>query len=407
MKPTYSTYNIMKNILMTLLVFGLIFTGSIQATPNTKSYGPVKSGETLWRIAYKTRPAGISRLQMMRAIHRMNPDAFENGNMNLLNKGVVLKIPHTKSLVRNVLSKETLAIEVASIPDDDKDILTLKEQLQTVKDELKASREQLKGLQELKKDDPDTSIPATMATTQKALEKARSEVAALKQQNKRLLDNNKNIDSANIEAMQQELADTKDQLGALKVQNQLLLEKSAKADTKKEQEATSNNPQVSETIAALNADIGQLRIRIKELEEVEKLKDAHIAELKKSLDHASTVIKEQTEVNKKIFAQLNELKEAKKERENQAAAIASPFVESTPAETEAAKESPADKDTSAIQPLNIASPEQTVANADEPSVTQAIQHISPKFWLILTLAGLLLVLALLWKLVAVKHDDMV
>lgn len=394
----------MKNLLMTLLVFGLIFTGTIQAKPNAKSYGPVKSGETLWRIAYKTRPRGISRIHMMRAIHKMNPDAFENGNINLLNKGVILKIPRTKSVVRNVLSKESIAVDVASNSKDAKDINALKTQLQKVKDELKASREQLKGLQALKKDEIAPSSEALL-TSQKELKKAQSEVAALKKQNKRLLEKSKNANNSDVAAMEQELADTKDQLGALKLQNQLLVEASATADAQKE-DTKNNNQQVSETIAALNADIGQLRSRIKELEEVEKLKDAHIAELKKSLDHASKVIKEQTEVNKKIFAQLNELKEAKENREKQAVA---PIVEKDTRETAvkpAEEATPVKKDTSSVAPSSSSNDQAAAAN-DEPPVTQAIQHISPKFWLILTLAGLLLVLALLWKLVAVKHDDMV
>ncbi|CAA6812634.1 MAG: Unknown protein [uncultured Thiotrichaceae bacterium] len=391
----------MKNLLMTLLVFGLILTGTIQAKPNVKSYGPIKSGETLWGIAYKTRPNGISRLQMMRAIHKMNPNAFEKGNINLLNKGVMLKIPHTQSLVRNVLSKESLAIAAAESPEDEKDINALKNQLQKVKDELKASREQLKGLQALKKDETN-STPDVLATTQKALIKTQSEVAALKEQNKRLLENSKKVDTSKVAVMEQELADTKDKLGALKLQNQLLLEKSANADTKKEQDTNNNNQQVSETIAALNADIGQLRTRIKELEEVEKLKDAHIAELKKSLDHASTVIKEQTEVNKKIFAQLNELREAKQARDIQQA---SALTVDNGTAVKPAEGVPSERETSAVQPLSSSNTNQTTTSSTEPPVTQAIQHISPKFWLILTLAGLLLVLALLWKLVAVKHDD--
>ncbi|MCP3868297.1 MAG: hypothetical protein GY703_09435 [Gammaproteobacteria bacterium] len=61
---------------------------------NRGSYGPVRNSETLWVIAKKTRPdSRISIEQMMMALQRRNPGAFNNGNVNLLRKGAVLEIP--------------------------------------------------------------------------------------------------------------------------------------------------------------------------------------------------------------------------------------------------------------------------------------------------------------------------
>lgn len=56
-------------------------------------YGPVASGETLWQIALATRPAEVDVQQMLVAIFEANPGAFIDGNVNLLRRGAVLRIP--------------------------------------------------------------------------------------------------------------------------------------------------------------------------------------------------------------------------------------------------------------------------------------------------------------------------
>ena len=58
------------------------------------SYGPTAPNDTMWAIALKTRPdKSVSPQQMMLAIQDLNPDAFINGNINLLKKGQVLRVP--------------------------------------------------------------------------------------------------------------------------------------------------------------------------------------------------------------------------------------------------------------------------------------------------------------------------
>ncbi len=56
-------------------------------------YGPVRRNETLWSIAQEVRPdAGISTNQMMMALFRANPDAFD-GNINRMRAGARLRVP--------------------------------------------------------------------------------------------------------------------------------------------------------------------------------------------------------------------------------------------------------------------------------------------------------------------------
>ncbi len=53
----------------------------------------VQSGDTLWKIVQKARPSGTTLHQTMAAIHQGNPEAFINGDANLLKSGSVLRLP--------------------------------------------------------------------------------------------------------------------------------------------------------------------------------------------------------------------------------------------------------------------------------------------------------------------------
>lgn len=57
-------------------------------------YGMTDRDDTLWTIASRVRPSdSVSVQQTMLAIQRMNPEAFINGNINLLKAGYVLRLP--------------------------------------------------------------------------------------------------------------------------------------------------------------------------------------------------------------------------------------------------------------------------------------------------------------------------
>lgn len=56
-------------------------------------YGPVKRGETLWPIAKRLKPAGVTTRQMAMALLRANPQAFIGGNVNRLRAGARLEVP--------------------------------------------------------------------------------------------------------------------------------------------------------------------------------------------------------------------------------------------------------------------------------------------------------------------------
>lgn len=61
-------------------------------------FGPVARGQTLSEIAGSLRPDGVGLNQMMVALLRANAGAFIHGNINLLKRGAILRIPTADEL---------------------------------------------------------------------------------------------------------------------------------------------------------------------------------------------------------------------------------------------------------------------------------------------------------------------
>ena len=73
-----------------------------------KTYGPTQSSDSLWSIARALRPSdNVSIQQTMIAIQQLNPDAFIDGNINLLKKGQILRGPSTQE-ARQVSTREAI-----------------------------------------------------------------------------------------------------------------------------------------------------------------------------------------------------------------------------------------------------------------------------------------------------------
>jgi pilus assembly protein FimV len=81
----------------------------VQQPDDGEEYGPVQSGDTLWRIAIDWKgSSGLAMNKVMLTIQRNNPQAFINGNINLLKRGAILRMPDV-SEVRQMSSQ--LALE--------------------------------------------------------------------------------------------------------------------------------------------------------------------------------------------------------------------------------------------------------------------------------------------------------
>jgi len=71
-------------------------------TPTDGEYGPTQSADTLWHIAEQlAQQREVPTKQMLTALYRANPDAFNHGNINSLKTGVVLKIPETAAIMQS------------------------------------------------------------------------------------------------------------------------------------------------------------------------------------------------------------------------------------------------------------------------------------------------------------------
>lgn len=62
-----------------------------------KEYGPIKRGETLYKIASGMKPEGVTLEQMLAGLYRANPDAFSR-NMNRMKTGKILRVPEKEDL---------------------------------------------------------------------------------------------------------------------------------------------------------------------------------------------------------------------------------------------------------------------------------------------------------------------
>jgi len=64
-------------------------------------YGPIDEQDTLWRIADRYRQdKSVSVYQVMLAIYELNPNAFEQDNLNLLVQGATLRLPSQRYTAR-------------------------------------------------------------------------------------------------------------------------------------------------------------------------------------------------------------------------------------------------------------------------------------------------------------------
>ncbi len=91
------------------------------ATPSAKAestagkgdtYGPVKRGDTLAKIANEMKSDGVSLDQMLVALFRENKQAFGKNNMNVLKTGQILRIPSAAEIAKIAREEATKEVRV-------------------------------------------------------------------------------------------------------------------------------------------------------------------------------------------------------------------------------------------------------------------------------------------------------
>ncbi len=89
---------------------GAMPSARAESAPKGDTYGPVKRGDTLTKIATEMKGDGVSLDQMLVALFRENKQAFGKNNMNLLKTGQILRIPSATEVAK--LTKDEAQKEV-------------------------------------------------------------------------------------------------------------------------------------------------------------------------------------------------------------------------------------------------------------------------------------------------------
>jgi pilus assembly protein FimV len=91
-------------------------TPSAKAESGGDTYGPVKRGDTLNKIAQEMKTDAVSLEQMLVALYRENKSAFVDNNMNRLRTGQILKVPSADEVARIETkdARNEIKVQVAS-----------------------------------------------------------------------------------------------------------------------------------------------------------------------------------------------------------------------------------------------------------------------------------------------------
>ena len=109
-----------------LEVVDLELTETVNETADSGTYGPTTRDDTLWSIARKVQPEGLTVAETVTALQRLNPDAFLAGDPNRLMRGVVLRVPTTGAETQTSTAAETPE------PDSPPDVAPVPEPVETL-----------------------------------------------------------------------------------------------------------------------------------------------------------------------------------------------------------------------------------------------------------------------------------
>lgn len=90
-------------------------SAAAEAGAGSDTYGPVKRGDTLSKIAGQLKGDTVSIEQMLVALYRENRAAFANNNMNLLKTGQILRVPSATEVekISKVEAQKEIRVQVS------------------------------------------------------------------------------------------------------------------------------------------------------------------------------------------------------------------------------------------------------------------------------------------------------
>lgn len=101
-----ATFFLARSIAVSLFVLFPVVSGAQAPDTKPSASAPaaalatyeVKRGDTLYAIARRLRPEGVTLNQVLVALYRANAEAFQGGNINQLRVGAVVAIPSRESM---------------------------------------------------------------------------------------------------------------------------------------------------------------------------------------------------------------------------------------------------------------------------------------------------------------------
>jgi len=285
----------------------ILFSFSISSTLAIPSfvmaentYGPVKNGETLFKIAKKNQieSDSVSVEQLSLAIFNLNPDAFISGNMNLLKKGVLLNIPDAETSIETSSSDAKVQIRnhlhaLKVIRVDAKQLKIAKQKAK--KDEQLVSNIQHRLNQSRQFSKPWNKLFKQLAVAKKNHKKSKRKVATL---SNLLLEK---VTSKYTAPVKKLIAPPKEEVVSESMKNV------DKRLTNIQASLDSFN-QSNLTLIEKVAELSKLNDRVKILEENLGATDELVVQLKSTLVTMQQSIDEQGKVSEKLAERFDELK---------------------------------------------------------------------------------------------------
>lgn len=280
-----------KNVIVLATFFIVLAFLPITPAKAEISYGPIKTGQSLWEVAEEIRPDNsISIEQLIYAIYNLNPDAFQSGNMNLLKKGAYLTIPDSATLInassaeaKKLLSEHTHALQVLRV--NAKQLRTAKANTRNHKQRIKTLQKKLGKYRHKSRAWNDTY--RKLVTAKRKYAKSKRKVAKLrgllleKATLKYTARSKKSVSGTSMNTVNKRLSKIQSSLANLNQSNSKLLEKMQKLET--------------------------LNHRVKVLEDELGKNDELVIQLQKTLETTQLAIKEQKLESEKFLQRFKEL----------------------------------------------------------------------------------------------------
>ncbi len=289
--------NKLRQTIVPTIILLMVFSSNFAFSEETplETYGPVKTGDSLWAIAEKARTdKSISIEQLAFAIYKHNPKAFSSRNMNVIKTGAVLNIPDSETVnkistkdAKKKLTEHKHALDVLRA--DAKKLQAAKTRQNKYKAQIKKRQKVLANYRHRSKDWNKHYL--RLVDSKRNYAKSKRQVAKLKslllekatlQYAKVKVPDSEEV--AAIDRVNDKLGNIQTSLNTLNESNNTLVQKTEQLDT------------MSERLIVLEQELGK--------------NDEIVIQMQKNLEDLKIAVEEQTRQNQKQSEQIEAIEKA-------------------------------------------------------------------------------------------------